>query len=38
MQDGAIVEQGTHRELIKLDGIYGRLHAMQFNDNAFAED
>ena len=38
MQDGAIVEQGTHRELIKLDGIYGRLHAMQFNDKAFSED
>ena len=32
MQDGEIVEQGTHRELIDQDGIYGRLHAMQFRD------
>jgi subfamily B ATP-binding cassette protein MsbA len=32
MQDGEIVEQGTHRELIALDGIYGRLHAMQFRE------
>ncbi len=33
MQDGVIVEQGDHRELIELDGIYGRLHAMQFTDD-----
>ncbi len=32
MQDGEIVERGTHRELIELDGIYGRLHAMQFRE------
>ncbi len=32
MQDGEIVEQGTHRELIALDGVYGRLHAMQFRE------
>ncbi len=32
MQDGEIVEQGTHRELIAQDGIYGRLHAMQFSE------
>jgi len=32
MQDGEVVEQGTHRELIALDGIYGRLHAMQFRE------
>ncbi len=32
MQDGHIVEQGNHRELIELDGVYGRLHAMQFSD------
>ncbi|MCK4710443.1 MAG: hypothetical protein KAU21_17650, partial [Gammaproteobacteria bacterium] len=32
MQDGEIVEQGNHRQLIALDGVYGRLHAMQFSD------
>ena len=32
MQDGAIVEQGTHRELIQHKGVYGRLHAMQFRE------
>ncbi len=32
MQQGRIVEQGTHRELIELDGLYGRLHAMQFQE------
>ncbi len=32
LQDGVIVEQGNHRELIEIDGIYGRLHAMQFAD------
>ncbi|MDJ0832332.1 MAG: lipid A export permease/ATP-binding protein MsbA [Gammaproteobacteria bacterium] len=33
MQDGSMVEQGTHRELLELDGVYGRLHAMQFEDS-----
>lgn len=32
MQDGHIVEQGSHRQLIEQDGIYGRLHAMQFRE------
>lgn len=32
LQDGRIEEQGTHRELIEQDGIYGRLHAMQFRE------
>ena len=32
MDEGEVVEQGTHRELIALDGIYGRLHAMQFRE------
>jgi len=34
MQQGRIVEQGNHRELIEQDGIYGRLHAMQFREQA----
>ena len=30
MEDGAIVEQGTHTELLAVDGAYGRLYASQF--------
>jgi len=30
MQDGAIVEQGTHAELLAADGAYARLYASQF--------
>lgn len=32
MHQGHIIEQGTHRELIEQDGLYGRLHAMQFQE------
>ncbi len=30
MEDGAIVEQGTHEELLAAAGAYARLHASQF--------
>jgi len=30
LKDGAVVEQGTHEELLSLDGYYGGLHRMQF--------
>lgn len=34
MADGAIVEQGTHEELLALNGHYTRLHAKQFDEDA----
>lgn len=30
MEDGKIVEQGSHKELVKRDGAYARLHHAQF--------
>jgi subfamily B ATP-binding cassette protein MsbA len=32
MQDGAIVEQGTHAQLLRESRVYARLHQLQFND------
>jgi subfamily B ATP-binding cassette protein MsbA len=36
LDHGALVELGTHAELITLDGLYARLYRMQFRDNGAA--
>ena len=37
MDQGKIVEQGSHAELLDNDGIYARLHSMQFRDGKDGE-
>ena len=32
-EDGKIVGQGTHEELVKKEGLYARLAALQFDKN-----
>jgi ABC-type multidrug transport system fused ATPase/permease subunit len=34
MRDGAVVESGTHAELMAEGGLYRRLHALQFETAA----
>ena len=34
MEDGRVVEQGSHTELVAKGGLYARLAALQFGDAA----
>jgi ABC-type multidrug transport system fused ATPase/permease subunit len=32
IKDGVVAEQGSHQELIGLNGVYAELHRIQFKD------
>lgn len=38
MEDGSVVEQGSHEALLKSDGAYARLYAAQFSKPAMEEE
>lgn len=37
MEDGRVVESGTHAELVRRGGLYARLYRIQFSDDRTAE-
>ncbi|MBS9425813.1 type I secretion system permease/ATPase [Photorhabdus caribbeanensis] len=38
IDQGQVVEQGSHEQLLALDGLYARLWSLQMNDSQFADD
>ena len=34
LEHGRVIESGRHAELLAANGIYARLHALQFKENA----
>ncbi|HST77839.1 MAG TPA: ABC transporter ATP-binding protein, partial [Verrucomicrobiae bacterium] len=36
VNEGTIVEQGNHRELLKKGGLYAKLHHLQFKEGGTA--
>ena len=34
IDNGVVAEDGTHQELLELDGLYARLHRLQFQTPA----
>jgi ABC-type multidrug transport system fused ATPase/permease subunit len=38
VKDGVVVEQGTHQELLALNGIYAELHRIQYGDGSVQPD
>lgn len=38
VENGAIIERGTHDELLKLGGLYSRLHELQFHADESPEE
>jgi ABC-type transport system involved in cytochrome bd biosynthesis fused ATPase/permease subunit len=37
LKDGVVAEQGTHDELMALNGLYAEMHRTQFNDSSLRE-